>query len=117
MLEFWGQCQSQIENKSCIFISLGVFAYIDAEPPSSEGDVAAFVIDGPPTTSGGDFCMTFYRHMRGSDIGRLFLRRTGEQQLFHEVTGGTCTAVFWLCNVLFFRNETLTVRVRVPAEY
>ena len=92
-LNIGGQCQYQLENKSCIFISLGVFAYLDAEPPSSEGDVAAFVIDGPPTTSGGDFCMTFYRHMHGSDIGRLSLRRTGEQQLFHEVTGGTYQVV------------------------
>ena len=89
-----------------------MFAYLDAEPPSNEGDVAAFVIDGPPQTSGGDFCMTFYRHMHGSDIGRLFLRRTGEQQLFHEVTGGTvqqCSGC-----VTFFRNETLTVRFPVP---
>ena len=73
-----------VGSSNCII--LGTFAYIDAAS-AVEGDVAAFEIDGP--SSGGDVCMTFYRHMYGDDIGRLYLQKPGESQAFYEVTGGT----------------------------
>ena len=65
-----------------------MFAYIDAASGVAAGTPAGFNIFD---LESGDYCLTFYRHMHGSDIGRLYLSNTQNFQPFYEVTGGTST--------------------------
>ena len=62
-----------------------MFAYIDAASGVAAGTPAGFNIFD---LESGDYCLTFYRHMYGSDIGRLFLTVTQNLQPIYEVSGG-----------------------------
>ena len=56
------------------YANLGQFAHIDAAA-SNRGNYA--ILEMPDLTIGQDYCLEFYYHMHGSDIGELMVEAGG----------------------------------------
>jgi len=59
--------------------SNGHYLYIEASTPRKKGDNA--ILESPRITSPGDYCLTFWYHMYGDDIGSLYVRLMGANKI------------------------------------